>query len=172
MTRAITALLKRLSFGELSHVIRDERSHGFVETLAGAYEKARNALEYRADNLVRRAAIERILRRRMFLNKNPETLASDLLLELKWARYLPHGGLTAAKKPHLAKILEKYTSYNGHIIPPEWITKIASAEIEELFNLNRDYNQFTFFAFQLFCSFSVRNTLSFQMFPPSLAASH
>jgi hypothetical protein len=97
---------------------------------------------------VRRAAIERILKRRMLLDKNPETLASDLLLELRWARYLSGEEAKAAKKPELIKILEKYTSYSGHVIPGEWIVKIASAEIEELFNLNRDYNQFTFFAFQ------------------------
>ncbi len=148
MNKAIAAITARLSYGATNHLGSDEMSHGFVETLAGAYEKARNALEYRADNLVRRAAIERILRRRMFLDKNPETLASDLLTELKWARYLSQAEAGATKKPKLVTILLKYTSYTGHVIPPEWIVKIASAEIEELFNLNRDYNQFTFFAFQ------------------------
>jgi hypothetical protein len=148
MNKAIAALSARLSFGVHNRLNNEETPHGFVETLAGVYEKARNALEYRADNLVRRAAIERILKRRMFLDKNPETLASDLLTELKWARYLSGEEVKAAKKPELIRILEKYTLYNGHVIPGEWIVKIASAEIEELFNLNRDYNQFTFFAFQ------------------------
>jgi hypothetical protein len=148
MNKAIAALSTRLSCGIPNHLNNEETSRGFVETLASAYEKARNALEYRANNLVRRAAIERILRRRMFLDKNPETLASDLLTELKWARYLSGEETKATKKPELSKILEKYTSYNGHVIPPEWIVKIASAEIEEHFNLNRDYNQFTFFTFQ------------------------
>lgn len=148
MNKAITALSARLTYGANNNLDNKETSHGFVETLAGAYEKARNALEYRADNLVRRAAIERILKRRMFLDKNPETLASDLLTELKWARYLSGEEIKLTKKLELSKVLEKYTSYNGHVIPAEWIVKIASAEIEEFFNLNRDYNQFTFFAFQ------------------------
>jgi hypothetical protein len=148
MNKAIAALSQRLSFGVHNHSDKEESSFGFVETLAGVYEKARNALEYRADNLVRRAAIERILKRRMFLDKNPESLASDLLLELKWARYLSREEIKTTKKPELIKILTKYTSYNGHVIPAEWIAKIASAEIEELFDLNTDYNQFTFFAFQ------------------------
>jgi hypothetical protein len=124
----------------------EEFSHGFVETLANVYEKARNALEYRAGNLVRRAAIERILRRRMLLDKNPGTLSQSLLTELKWARYLT--GEETNKKENLISILQKYTSYQGNVIPNEWIVKIASAEIEALFNLNRDYHQFTFFAFQ------------------------
>jgi hypothetical protein len=148
MNKAIMALSARLSFGVHNHLNKEETPYGFVETLAGVYEKARNALEYRADNLVRRAAIERILKRRMLLDKNPESLASDLLTELRWARYLSGEEVKTSKKPELIKILEKYTQYNGHVIPGDWIVKIASAEIEEFFDLNRDYNQFTFFAFQ------------------------
>ena len=75
MNRAITALTSRLTFGNGPQDKSKEFSHGFVETLANVYEKARNALEYRADNLVRRAAIERILRRKMLLDNNPETLS-------------------------------------------------------------------------------------------------
>ena len=146
MNRAIIALTSRLTFGNGPQDKSKEFSHGFVETLANVYEKARNALEYRADNLVRRAAIERILRRKMLLDNNPETLSQSLLTELKWARYL--SGKESNKKAELIQILQKYTSYQGHVIPTEWIVKIASAEIEELFNLNRDYSQFTFFAFQ------------------------
>lgn len=146
MNKAVAALTQKLTYGVNPNAIDEEYSHGFVETLANAYEKARNALEYRADNLVRRAAIERILRRRMLLDKNPETLSDDLLTELRWARYL--SGEELSKKDGLTEILRKYTSYQGQVISPEWIVKIASAEIEELFNLNRDYAQFTFFAFQ------------------------
>ncbi|HKB88870.1 MAG TPA: hypothetical protein VKC53_04480 [Patescibacteria group bacterium] len=149
MNKAVSALLARLSYGTNDYSKDEDFSHGFVETLANVYETARNALEYRADNLVRRAAIERILKRRIFLDKNPESLSSDLLLELKWARYLPREKVEKGKKEELIKILEKYTSYKGTVIPPDWIVKIASAEIEDLFNLNRDYNQFTFFAFQV-----------------------
>jgi hypothetical protein len=146
MNKAILALTSRLTYGAMSQDKNEEFSHGFVETLANVYEKARNALEYRAGNLVRRAAIERILRRRMLLDKNPGTLSQSLLTELKWARYLT--GEETNKKENLISILQKYTSYQGNVIPNEWIVKIASAEIEALFNLNRDYHQFTFFAFQ------------------------
>lgn len=147
MNRVVTTLASKLSYGtqEVSH---NDYSHGFVETLAKAYEKARNALEYRADNLVRRAAIERILKRLMLLSKDPNMLAENLLTELKWARYLDRNQTKTVKRIELSNILIKYTSYSG-TIPHEWIVKIASAEIEEHFNLNKDYNQFTFFAFQV-----------------------
>ena len=37
----------------------------------------------------------------------------------------------------------------GDSVPQDWVIKAASAEIEEFFDLNTDYKQFTFFAFQI-----------------------
>lgn len=148
MNKPFIALLSRLTYGDPKYRKRDEASFGFVETLARVYEKARNAMEYRADNLVRRAAIERILKRRILINKDPQSLAENLLTELRWARYLSFEEVKAARKMDLTQVIEKYTSYLNGPVPMEWIVKIASAEIEELFNLNTDYKQFTFFAFQ------------------------
>lgn len=148
MNRPLQAVLARLSYGEAHFKKDSESSFGFVETLAQVYEKARNALEYRADNLVRRAAIERILKRRVLLNRDPTSLTTNLLTELKWAKYISYEELKNAKKTELIAILTKYTSYLKSSVPDEWVIKIASAEIEELFNLNTDYKQFTFFAFQ------------------------
>lgn len=147
MNRPLTALLARLTYGEVNHEKSAESSHGLVETLAAVYERARNALEYRADNLVRRAAIERILKRMMVLTRDPEKIADHLLTELRWAKYISSEDDKTGIKSALPKILSKYTSYQG-IVPTEWVVKIASAEIEELFNLNTDYKQFTFYAFQ------------------------
>ena len=147
MHRIVSALAAKLSYGA-QETGNNDYSHGFVETLAKAYEKARNALEYRADNLVRRAAIERILKRLTLIHKDPETISENLLTELKWARYLDRNQAKGSRKIDLSNILNKYTTYHGSI-PHEWIVKIASAEIEEYFNLNKDYSQFTYFAFQI-----------------------
>ncbi len=147
MNKASQALVKRLSGGG-SIPQNTGHSRGFVETLAKAYETARNALEYRAENLVRRAAIERILKRLTLIYKSPEEVAENLLTELKWARYLEQSQTGTARRTELTKILNKYLTYKG-VINTDWIIKIASAEIEELFNLNKDYHQFTFYAFQV-----------------------
>jgi hypothetical protein len=146
MHNAVKALVSRLS-GGAEPIKNGEFSHGFVETLAKAYETARNALEYRAANLVRRAAIERILKRLILIYKNPDEVSHNLLDELKWARYLDRSQTGLNIKKQLSSILQKYITYKG-VIPSDWIIKIASAEIEELFSLNKDYSQFTFFAFQ------------------------
>ena len=108
MNKPLTALTSVLTYGDGTSTRDRETSHGFVETLAQVYEKARNALEYRADNLVRRAAIERILKRRLILSKDPKTLSENLLTELRWARYLTTEEIKAAKKTELEKILEKF----------------------------------------------------------------
>ena len=149
MNHALIALSSRLSYGVEISLGDRESTHGFVETLAQVYERARNALEYRADNLVRRAAIERILKRRMLLNKEPGSLADNLLTELRWARYLSPEEIKRVKRQELERVLGKYTAHLNGSVPTEWIIKIASAEIEEIFNLNIDYRQFTFFAFQV-----------------------
>ena len=149
MNRALVALTSKLSFGESHLSQKKDSSHSLVETLARAYEKARNALEYRADNLVRRAAVERILKRRIVINPEPISLAENLLTELRWARYLTIEESKSKKIDELTSIIQKYVDLLGGPVPQEWVIKVASAEIEEFFDLNTDYKQFTFFAFQM-----------------------
>lgn len=148
MNRILETFLSQLSYGEINYTDQGTRSLGVVETLARVYEKARNALEYRADHLVRRAAIERILRRRIILDKRASAIANHLLTELRWAKYLSNADIKRAEP--LEKILDKYLSLMEKVsVPQDWIIKMASSEIEELFNLNTDYQQFTLFAFQV-----------------------
>ena len=68
MNKIVQVFLSRLTYGDSSYFEKDTSTNGVVEVLARVYERARNALEYRADHLVRRAAIERIIKRRI-INK-------------------------------------------------------------------------------------------------------
>lgn len=149
MHKSLIALTSRLSYGKIGKAAKDEAEVGVVETLARVYERARNALEYRADNLVRRAAIERILKRQIILSKDPNIVSDKLLKELRWAKYLSVNEARLAKRSELEKIISKYIGFLHGTVPQDWVIKIASAEIEETFNLNTDYKQFTFFAFQV-----------------------
>lgn len=147
--KGINALLAVLSYGQTELIEKEGSSYGLVETLARVYERARNALEYRAGHLVRRAAIERILKRIIILGRDPAFVTEHLLTELRWAKYLSMGEIKTIEKEKLEKILEKYLSHlNGHV-PQDWLIKMASSEVEEQFSLNTDYAQFTFFAFQV-----------------------
>ena len=50
-----------------------------VSLMAALYEKARNAIEFRADHLIRRAAIYLILKRRILINVGSKTIAENLI---------------------------------------------------------------------------------------------
>lgn len=150
MNKTLASLLPRLKHNEEVGAIENGNRNGFIGTLASVYEKARNALEYRASNLVRRAAIERILKRRFLLNKDPESISKNLVMELKWARYLPAEGIGKEKEIKLNEIVKKYIAFIDGPVPMEWVIKIASSEIEEFFNPNTDYRQFSLFAFHEF----------------------
>lgn len=146
MHPTVANLLRRLSYGENIKDIETERS-GVVQTLARVYEKARNAMEYRADHLVRRAAIERILKRQSVFSSDPRTVAKQLLDELKWARYVAAAELEHMPLDRLESIVAKYLQPSD--TPKDWVLGVASAEIEEGLNLNVDYNVFTAFTFQI-----------------------
>ena len=148
MHPAVKIFLAQLSYGgKVDGGLRDD-DQGVVSILARVYEKARNALEYRADHLVRRAAIERILKRLMVYEKNPSELAKLLLTELKWARYVSVTELEQVDEAKLALTLERYINVTDPGVPREWLVGVASAQIEEMFNLNQDFGKFTYFAFQ------------------------
>ena len=149
MNKPLEALLSRLSYGSRESLGIGKGTNGFVETLARGYEKARNAIEYRADNLVRRAAIERILKRTFVLSRDPKFLSENLLKELKWAKYLSIEETKRAQDANLEEVLSEYTSFLSGTVPQEWVVKIASAHIDELIDLNTDYKEFTLFAFQV-----------------------
>src|SRR3989338_7101007 len=58
-----------------------------VSKFATWYEKLRNVMEYREEEAILRAAIERILKRRLILGGSGKTTAEPLIRELVWARY-------------------------------------------------------------------------------------
>ena len=149
MHPVVEELLKRLSKGEGQSRAGEEAGRSVVGVLARVYEKARNAMEYRADHLVRRAAIERILKRQLIFRSEPLAVARELMLELKWAKYLRAIELEQVTIEMLEAIFNKYfRSQSARSVPFDWLIGAISAEIEEAFNLNTDYRKFTTFAYQ------------------------
>lgn len=79
-----------------------------VSFFAIAYEKVRNAVEYREEHFIRHAAIERILKRRLLLNPEGKGEAENLIRELLWARYFPDGSLGTLDVEKIQKVLNIY----------------------------------------------------------------
>lgn len=72
------------------------------------YERIRNAVEYRESSLIRRSAIERILKRRLSMNANGKGEAENIIRELLWARYFPNESLSEADINHVQHIINTY----------------------------------------------------------------
>ncbi len=125
------------------------------------YEKARNAIEYREDHLIRRASIERIIRRRLSLNPEGKGEAENVLRELLWARYFDNGSLGGEDIHNVQEIIDKYLHIQRLVItgrPNEdrqyvnqFIIDLLTCEIEERLNpegTSRNAS-FTFFVYQV-----------------------
>ncbi len=112
-----------------------------VSFFALVYEKVRNAIEYHEDHLLRRAAIERIIRRRLMMNPKGEGEAENLIRELLWARYFPNGSLTKTDAERVQKIIDNFLflreiSLEGRpererIYLAKFLFDILTCEIEE-----------------------------------------
>jgi len=112
-----------------------------VSMAAVIYEAARNAIEFRAEHLIRRAAIERILKRRIMINPTGRGTAEALIKELLWARYLENGSIPKKIVEEIQKTIDKYLLFRQEIIKTksprekkyfsDWILGIASCEIEK-----------------------------------------
>ncbi len=151
MHPAVLAFFRSLSTGGHTPDHSPSSSQGTVGRLAVVYEIARNAMEYRADHLVRRAAIARILRRQLLFGTPTKDIAEQLLLELQWALYLTEVEENKVSKGEIEKILEIYSEQLlKPVVPKDWLIGLISAEIEEKLNPNVDYHRFTTFAFHTF----------------------
>ncbi|HLD01367.1 MAG TPA: hypothetical protein VJC10_00665 [Patescibacteria group bacterium] len=129
-----------------------------VSKFASWYEKVRNAMEYREDEVILRAAIERVLRRRLLLGGNAKTTAEPLVRELLWARYMPEGSLPESIIPQVEEVIDFYLQLRfkvleKHRIPEgtlnEWIYHFISSAVEHMINPNHEKETMSNFMFQV-----------------------
>jgi len=131
-----------------------------VSRLSFLYEKLRQAVDYDDEHLLRKNAIKRILKRKIFIESvvkayNGEEIAMNLLTELIQAGYLPNNQVPEVKIGEVAKLFDKYIQLKKHYRTTYsstfdmssreseevnklngWIISLAATEIEE--NLGRD----------------------------------
>jgi hypothetical protein len=131
-----------------------------VSFFALAYERVRNVIEYRDDHLVRRAAIERIAKRRVSLNPHGKGEGENIVRELLWARYFPADSLSEMDIVAVQKILDTYLSIRRDLVTGregetasylnEFLFDLMTCEIEEYLSpeSSQRENIFTYFIFQ------------------------
>ncbi len=152
-TRATSEVLSSLiqEFNKEQELLQKKSSGGAETTLkvsdvlgnvAFLYERIRNVIEYKGEYVLRRNAIERILKRLLWENPvhNTERIAHTLLRELIWARYFPNDSLPKHTVNKIAKIISKYLYLLESLLKlnrlpknqlKEWVWGVASCEIEE-----------------------------------------
>jgi hypothetical protein len=110
--------------------------HAAVSRFAVLYERIRNAVDYKDEHILRKAAIERILKRQFILERNPEAIARHLLRELIGAKYLPNGVLPESLITDVAHRVRKYLIIGetriGSRAHMAWLRKVLTVELEEL----------------------------------------
>ena len=148
--QVISKFVSSLSCGKTAVSEAVVPSHDAVARLARIYELARNAIDYRAEHLVRRAAIERILRRQIIFTKDSDKLANLLLQEIHWAAYISEADWQTANRNILSEILKSYLDvWDEPDINQDWLLGVISAHIEDALSPNKDYSEFTNLAFNV-----------------------
>ncbi|MCL5795849.1 MAG: hypothetical protein M1338_05875 [Patescibacteria group bacterium] len=98
------------------------------------YEKIRNAIDYREENVLRRSAIERIINRRTRSKEEPLQLAQHLAQELIQSGYISSQDISSVKISKLTHSIERYFYFSS--LDPErgrnYYIALASAEIEDI----------------------------------------
>lgn len=124
--------------------------------IAFIYERIRKIVDWKEENILRRNAIERIIKRylvseistiKSVFKGNSSEIAEALVLELIRGGHLPNDQVLSEKIDETAKVIEKYifilknTSFNqinqSFVFKTKvnffnWILEIASCEIEEI----------------------------------------
>lgn len=121
----------------------------FLSEIASWYERFRNSMDIREDEVILRAAIERILRRRILLGGKGETIAEPLLRELIWARYFPNNTIPESTIQKTAHIINLYLALRSNVILrkgikeqiiTEWTLQLISCHIAKLLSPNVEKN--------------------------------
>lgn len=163
MSKSINKLTQALVAGyDKVYSVSDDKTisvNPLVAELASWYEKFRTAMDYRADEVMLRSAIERILKRRLLLSSSGQMIAAPLIRELVWARYFPDSSVPEYKVARVAqtidlflqlekKIIQKHKNYNGTV--NEWIIDLLSSEIEDILKPGNEADLMSNFIYQLF----------------------
>src|SRR5581483_33432 len=126
--------------------------------LVSWYEKFRNAMEYHEEEVIIRASIERILRRRLLLGGSGKTTAEPLVRELIWGGYFPDDTVPQSSVQKTEEVIDLYLQLRHKILGKhrfkestlnEWIYHLMSSEIESIINPNVETESMNSFMFQV-----------------------
>jgi hypothetical protein len=130
----------------------------FVSEIATWYEKFRNAMDYRDEEVVRRAAIERILKRRLIFGGDGEKIASPLMRELLWARYFPEASISDEEIKKVGNVIDLYLELREQLLSQQrnikikidsLIYQLLSSHLEIMLNKSKDIELISNYIFHI-----------------------
>jgi hypothetical protein len=134
----IVAIKKQLgpeSKGEEMPGEGEENIEEAGESVAKLYEKVRNLIEYKDDHLIKRNAIERILKRNLLIELRRGDFSAQFIEELAMAGYLDRALVGDNKKEKTKRAISKYQKtmrLAGGYETKRWLVELASCEMEEI----------------------------------------
>lgn len=145
LNQLASVVIRSITENTEEKIRRGIRVNPIVSEIATWYEKLRNAMDYRDDEVILRAAIERILKRRLIFGGSGSSVAEPLIRELMWARYFPDGSIPENVIDKVAEIINLYLSLRKSVIDDKkiaedkintWIIHVLSSHIEHILNPN------------------------------------
>lgn len=135
------------------------RVNPIISEIATWYEKVRNAMEFRDEEVVLRATIERILRRKLIFGKGKaKDVAGPLLRELVWARYFSDGAITQETIEEVEESIDIFLKIQDKVVEKrvlnlhsanEWFYDVLSTRIEHILRPHREVDAIVNFAFHI-----------------------
>ncbi|MEK7503603.1 MAG: hypothetical protein AAB577_01330 [Patescibacteria group bacterium] len=111
--------------------------------VASFYEKMRGVIDWREEHLLRKTAVERILKRRLFLKQNlnkDDKIAEPFIAELIRGGHFPNETIPETKIGEVQKVIDKYVFILENAPAPkkekakmylyDWLFGVAACEIE------------------------------------------
>lgn len=151
-------LIQTFEKGEETDNDRKITVNPVISKFATWYEKLRNAMDYREEEVILRAAIERILRRRLLFGGTGRTIAEPLVRELVWAKYFPDETLSEQVIGKVEKQIDLYLKLrelilNKHKIDEKIINELTyhlmSSGIENILHPHSKRQLMSNFMFQV-----------------------
>ena len=110
--------------------------------VASLYENIRRVVDWKEEHLMRRIAMERILKRRLFLKRKVEDTAEALLIELVRGGHFPNNFISRSQIEIVQNFLDRYYQRLHHLPSSQQdktktetyalLFKIAACELEDL----------------------------------------
>ena len=122
------------------------------------YEKVRNSMDYQEEHLLRKNALYRILKRKLFIekiliNQSEEKLAEQIVYEMIRAGYLRNNQVPKTKVTDVLNVIHKYHSFvqssslnQGEFM---WMLELEACELEEVLVPDHTEKALTRYAFQV-----------------------